>query len=292
MATIAFLGLGAMGSRMARHLVAAGHTVRVWNRTRQKAGPVLEAGATWSETPAIAATNADFVLAMVRDDQASEAVWLDPEKGALAALRPGAIALDCSTLSLPWVATLAATAEGKGVAFLDAPVVGSRPQAEQRQLIFLVGGADTAVASATPLLRAMGTMIHHLGPSGSGALTKLAANVLFGIQVAAMAEIIPMINAHGGTSARIIDALMATPVASPAAKAAAAGMLAEAFAPLFPVEIVAKDFGYATDAAGQTPIITATRAVFQSAIAAGYGEENLTAVIRLYSSGFPPREPV
>lgn len=292
MATIAFLGLGAMGSRMAAHLIAAGHTVRIWNRSPEKAAPLLQAGAEWSETPAKAAAGADSVLAMVRDDIASRAVWLDPITGALSAMTPQATAVECSTLSLPWVKTLAAAATSRGINFLDAPVVGSRPQADQRQLIFLVGGTETTVGKMAPILQTMGSILHHLGPNGSGAITKLAVNALFGIQVAALAEIIPMITAHIDAPARAVEALIATPAASPAAKAAATSMLSQGFPPLFPVEIVEKDFGYAAEAAAQAPMIAATRAVFQRAIAAGFGADNLTGIIRLYAPAASPPEKI
>ena len=127
---IAFLGLGAMGLRMAANLVNAGHSVTVWNRDPAKAAPRAALGAGIAGTPKAAAGGAEIVIAMVRDDEASRRVWLDPETGALGWLGRHAIAVESSTLSVGWVKALAAAAGERGISFLDAPVVGSRPQAE------------------------------------------------------------------------------------------------------------------------------------------------------------------
>ncbi|HVM83088.1 MAG TPA: NAD(P)-dependent oxidoreductase, partial [Candidatus Binatia bacterium] len=184
MSRIAFLGLGAMGSRMAAQLLSADHALVVWNRSPEKTDALRAAGAEGAASPRAAAEGADFVLAMVRDDQASREIWLDRETGALASIRRDAVAIECSTLGLQWVAELSVRCKAGGVAFLDAPLAGSRPQAEQRQLIFFVGGDPEVFARAEPILKAMGAAIHHAGLNGAGALTKLVANALFGIQVA------------------------------------------------------------------------------------------------------------
>ena len=121
MSNIAFLGLGAMGSRMAAHLIKAGHKLTVWNRTPKAAEALLAAGATWAKTPAEAARGADFVIAMVRDDAASRSVWCDPATGALAAMQPGAIAIESSTLSVCWMRELGRLAQACRIGFVEAP---------------------------------------------------------------------------------------------------------------------------------------------------------------------------
>ena len=285
MTNIAFLGLGAMGSRMAARLLTAGHQVTVWNRSPERAEALCAAGARLAPTPRAAVEGAMFVIAMVRDDDASRAVWLDGETGALAAMAPGSVAIETSTLSLDWVRALAAHCADQGRAFLDAPVSGSRPQAEQGSLIFMVGGEAHIVAGATPILSAMGGAVHHAGPAGAGAMVKLAVNSLFGVQVAALAELTEMIRRQGFDPARAVEIVAATPVCSPAAKAAAGAMLANAFAPLFPVELVAKDFAYAQQAAGgdnRVPMMAAAGRLFQQAINQGFGQDNLTGVVRLH----------
>lgn len=288
MSKIAFLGLGAMGGRMAANLIKAGHQLTVWNRDATKAGPLGTLGASIAGSPKAAAAGADVVIAMVRDDDASRRVWLDPDTGALAGMSARAIAIECSTLTVAWARTLASEAQARGIAFLDAPVAGSRPQADAGQLIFMVGGEPSALARVEPVLKRMGGAVLHAGSSGAGATIKLGVNALFGVQVAALAEIFGLMEANGVSIATAAEVIGATPVASPAAKGAAASMLAGAFAPMFPVELVEKDLGYveATAALGGNamPLTQATRSVMRRAIDASFGAENLTGIVRLYKA--------
>jgi len=282
MAKLAFLGLGAMGSRMAARLLEAGHELTVWNRSPDRAAPLADKGARVAATPREAVEGAEIAVAMLRDDEASQAVWLDGSSGALARLAPGALVVESSTVSLAFARDLAARMEQAGRAFIDAPVSGSRPQAEAGQLIYLVGGEADAVARAEPVLRAMGGAVHHVGPAGAGTAAKLAVNALFGIQIAALGELLPALRASGLDLARVVEALGATPVCSPAARVAAGSMLAGAFQPNFPVELVAKDFRYALGLAPTLPVTQAAHGVFQRALDEGLGAEQLTAVVKLY----------
>lgn len=177
MTKIAFLGLGAMGSRMAPHLIAAGHELVVWNRDAVKAAPPVAIGAKSASSPRQAVRDAEFVIAMLRDDEASRRMWFADEDGALAAMTAQATAIECSTLSLRWIGELALQCRARNVPFLDAPLAGSRPQAEARQLIFMAGGETADLRRAEPLLLAMGAALHHVGPTGSGMALKLALNV-------------------------------------------------------------------------------------------------------------------
>jgi 3-hydroxyisobutyrate dehydrogenase-like beta-hydroxyacid dehydrogenase len=138
MTKVTVLGLGAMGSRMAANLLKAGHAVTVWNRSPAKT--LVTAGAQLAASPKAAAQGADFVIAMVRDDDASRDLWLSPETGAFAGLSQGAVAIESSTLTANWARTLGEEAKQRGLTFLEAPVAGSRPQAEAAQLVYFVGG--------------------------------------------------------------------------------------------------------------------------------------------------------
>ena len=284
---IAFLGTGAMGSRMAAKLIDAGHELTVWNRTPGHAAAIVEAGARLAATPRAAVADVDAAISMVRDDAASEAVWLEEDSGALGHLPENAIGVECSTLSLPHIRRLAAAFAAQGRAFLDAPLAGSRPQAEAGQLIFLVGGDAQPLTSARPLFEAMGAAAHHAGAAGSGAVVKLMVNALFGAQTALLAELIGFAARAGADPARAIEILAATPVASPAAKAAAAAMLSGHFAPAFPIDLVAKDFGLVTASAAaieaETPLSAAVGGVFIRAVNAGFGADNITGVAQLYA---------
>lgn len=286
MARVTMLGLGAMGSRMAMSLLRGGHEVTVWNRTRERAASLVAAGARRAETPLQAVTGAEFAISMVRDDEAARTVWLTPESGALAGLAHDTVAIESSTVTPNWVRELDQRCWAAGTAFIDAPVVGSRPQAEAGQLIFLVGGAAEVLARAEPVLQAMGGAIHHAGPIGSGATIKLAINALLGVQIAAIAELIGWLGRSGLDESRAVEIIGATPVASPAGKVAAQGMLSGSFAPLFPVELVRKDLGYlaamAAAVAAEMPIAGATTEVFTQAGRRGYDGEHATAVVQLY----------
>lgn len=282
---IGFLGLGAMGARMAARLCAAGADLVVWNRSPEAAAPLVDAGARRADTPRAAAEGRDLVFSMLRDDAASEAVWRAPEQGALAGLGQGAVAIDCSTVTPAGSRRLAEAAAARGAAALDAPVAGSRPQAEAGALIFLVGGPETALAQARPALEAMGGAVHHAGPSGAGAAAKLLVNALFGAQLAAMAELLGLAARLDLDPARAAEILAATPVCSPAAAAAAQAMLARRFAPAFPIDLVVKDFGLIDEAAAavgaEVPISAAAGAVYRRAAELGWAGENITAVARL-----------
>lgn len=285
MARITILGLGAMGSRMAQRLLAAGHETTVWNRTPHRDGALLAAGAFGAASPRAAVAGAEIAIAMLGDDEASRAAWTDPTDGALAAMAAGAVAIESSTLSPGWVRALAGVAEARDIGFLDAPVVGSRPQAEAGQLIHLVGGEPETLDRVRPILAALGSAVHRMGPVGAGQTTKLVANTLFGVQVAALAEMLALARVAGLDPGALAAALGALPVASPAAKGAMGLILSGADAPLFPVDLVAKDFRYtlaeASQAGFEAPVAAAAEGQFRRAVAAGHGGLNLTAVRRL-----------
>jgi 3-hydroxyisobutyrate dehydrogenase len=199
------------------------------------------------------------------------------------------VAIEMSTLSVSWVKELATKAHERGIKFLDAPMVGSRAQAEARQLIFIAGGEAETLATAGSLLKDLGSAVHHAGPNGTGAALKLAVNALFAVQVAALAELLSLAGEHGASMERAAEIIGATPVASLAAKGAMQSMLAGAFAPMFPVQLAEKDLSYTERLRAAPehllPMARAARAVMQQAIKAGYGEDNLTVVFRLYVSG-------
>lgn len=257
--------------------------MRAYNRSAPAREALAGQGAIECSTPREAADGADVVLSMVRDDAASQEVWCSPEHGALGAMAPGAVAMECSTLSPSGVGTLGEAAAAQGIAVLDAPVVGTRPQAEAGSLVFLVGGEPGALETVRPLLEPMGSAVHHLGPLGRGTAMKLAVNALFGIQVSALAELLGALGRAGIEPARAMEVLGGLAVCSPAAKGTGGLMVAQRYEPLFPVQLIEKDFGYALDLANaRAPLAAAARDVFTRAREAGFGEENLVAVAKLY----------
>ncbi len=284
MTNIAFLGLGAMGSRMAANLLKFDFTVSVWNRSPGPDETLKLLGAAVATTPRAAADGADIVVSMVRDDEASKEIWLDDTTGALGSMKAGAIAMESSTITVDWARELAATVAASGQRFLEAPVAGSRPQAEAGILIYICGGDADTFTEAMPAMQAMGGTQHHVGDAGSGALVKLAVNTLLGIQQAALAEILGMAKRGGIDPAAMANVIIGTPTCSPLAKMAAESMVAKNFAPLFPVNLMEKDLGYVLAAAGGEgmPLAQATHDVFTKAMDVGYGDDNMSGVIQLY----------
>lgn len=279
---IAFLGLGLMGSGMASRLIAAGFDVTVWNRNADKATALGESGARIAATPADAAGDAAIVIAMLADDDVSRQVWTGPD-GALSAMQQGAIAIDSSTLTGPWVEQLAQQAMGHAVRFLEAPVTGSRDQAAQGTLRFLVGGDADTLATARPAFDAMGCAIVHLGPIGSGATVKLANNFLCGVQAASLAEAIALMEKRGLDIEQAVAILLDGAPASPMVKAVSRRMLDRNYAPHFFVPLMAKDLRYAAQAMADVGIVStiaeAARARYVEADQAGESLCDIAAIV-------------
>jgi 3-hydroxyisobutyrate dehydrogenase-like beta-hydroxyacid dehydrogenase len=287
MSTIAFLGLGAMGSRMATRLLQAGHDVQAWNRSPEPLQALAAQGARIAASPRDAANGADFVISMVTDDAAAQAVWLDAEHGAIAGLSKEAIAIESSTVTPAWIAQLAAAVAQTGAQLIDAPVAGSRPQAQAGQLIFMVGGSAQAFECAKAILAAMGSATHHVGPLGQGAHLKLVVNALFAAQVAVLAELMGFMKKAGMDVRAAADVLAGMPVISAAAVGAMRGMLAQDFTPMFPIDLVDKDLGYAVLVAQQAgaalPVTSRVRDQFAAAQVKALGGSHIIAVAQLFN---------
>jgi len=281
---ISMLGLGAMGARMARRLLDAGAELTVYNRTARRTAPLGDAGARVATTPREAVTGAAVVIACVTDDEASRSLWLDEADGALAGLADGAIAIESSTLTPGWVTELGGAMRDAGARFLDAPVLGSRPQAEAGALVHLVGGAPEDVDAAREVLGHVGGALHHVGPVGAGARFKLCANVLFGVQIAALAEALAILDRGGVDASRALEVLGTLPITSAAMKGVGGLIAAERWAPMFPIDLVEKDFRYAIVQAerlgARAPVTRAVREVYEGARADGLGGENIHAVAK------------
>ena len=288
MSKIAFLGTGAMGLRMAQHLLNTNHELIVYNRTSEATSPLLSQGAKLALTPKDAAMNADFVISMVTNNEASKAVWLDSKTGAINGMKKGSIAIECSTLNPDWIKELHYAVAETGAEFLDAPVVGSRPQAEAGELIFLAGGTETTLKKAQPILMTMASAIHHIGDVSSGSTMKLVVNTLFGIQVSALGEVLGVINKAGTFSKeKAIKVLAELPTTSPAMKGIAGLIASENTKPLFPIHLVEKDFNYMLDIANlldaDAPSTKVTHEMFKKAIDSGYGMDNISGISQLYN---------
>ena len=208
---IAFLGLGIMGRGMAQNLLTKDFPLTVFNRNSEKAKPFATEGATVAKSPHEAAENADFIISMVADDNASRGLWLG-ENGALAGAKPGTICIECSTVSVGWIHELAVAAQNQKCELLDAPVTGSKNQAASGELNFLVGGDSATLEKVRPIFSAMGKSVSLLGPNGSGAMIKLINNFVCGVQIASLAEAVAMIERSGLDRAPALDVFEAIAV--------------------------------------------------------------------------------
>lgn len=276
---VAVVGLGAMGSRLAANLLAAGHPVVVANRTGSAADDLVAAGARAAASPREAAACVDVVLVAVRDDQASRAVWTDADGGILAGPPVDGVVVECSTLSPDWARELALLA---GTRFIEAPMIGSRPQADARALVHLVGGAPHILDEVRDVLAVSAARIEHCGDVGSAATLKLVVNALLATQVATVAELLGVAARAGLAPAATLELLASLPVTSPAAARAGGSMLRGAFAPNFTVDLVAKDLTYLTRLDGETPMSGRALDGFRRLAADGHGHDDLTAIARLF----------
>ena len=282
---IAFLGLGIMGSGMARRLLTNGFPLTVFNRNAEKSKPFAAQGAQVARSPREAAAQAKVIISMLADDNASRTLWLGGT-GALAAATIGTVCVECSTVTVNWVRELSTVASGRGCEFLDAPVTGSKTQAAAGELNFLVGGDAAALEKVRPVLAAMSKAIVHLGPTGSGSLLKLINNFVCGVQVASLAEAVAMIERSGLDRAKALEILANGAPGSPLVKAVSVRMTTPDFTPNFLLRLMAKDLGYAIQEGGKLSLdlTTATAALkyFQRAIAAGHGEKDIAAVVESF----------
>ena len=217
MAKIAFLGLGLMGSGMANCLLDAGNEVSVWNRSPNKAEPLVAKGARRAASPADAAANAEAIFSMVADDAASERVWL-AEDGALSTAPAGALAIECSTVSHNHTGRLAAVAAAQGCVYLDCPVNGPPSAAASGDLVLLVGADKSDLEQARPLLDVISSSVLHFGSVGTGTAFKLINNLLGAVHVASIAEAVHLAHKLDLDPETLIAAVESGPCASPHVK--------------------------------------------------------------------------
>ena len=287
MSTVAFIGLGAMGSRMALNLQAAGHKLRVFNRDRSKTKPYAEKGAEVADSPASAARGAEFVVSIVSDDAATREVMLGAT-GVVGAAEAGIVIIDSSTNTPAMAREVAKAAAAKGCSYLDAPVSGSILQAQGKELVFMVGGDAGAFERAQPLFQAMGRMARHMGAPGAGATIKLVNNMLTAAAAAALAEAAQIVEAAGLDPAAALEILGEGAAGSRVLKAKLPKMLKRDFAPQFQLELMDKDLRYFLSLAQEldrpTPIASLVRSQYHAARRAALGKLDSCAVF-LQASG-------
>jgi 3-hydroxyisobutyrate dehydrogenase-like beta-hydroxyacid dehydrogenase len=287
MARLAFLGLGQMGAPMAARLVGAGHALTVWNRHPSKAAPLVAQGARLAPTPAEACRGAEAVFTMLADPDALESLLFGsttsgtaPGDALVAALAPGTALLEMSTVGPAAVQQVAARLPA-GVTFLDAPVLGSVPQATEGTLKIFVGGARADFERWHAVLSALGTPLH-VGPLGAGAATKLVANSTLGALMTALGEALALADSLGLDLHTTLDVLADSPIGI-TARSKRDHVESGTYPPRFKLGHASKDLRLVTEAAAQVgyelPLASAARAWFDGALAAGLGDLDYSAVI-------------
>ena len=214
MPRVGFIGLGRMGHGMAGRYLDAGFAVALWNRSKAKADDLIARGAHWATSPAAAAAEADAVVTMVADDEASRAVWLGKD-GAAAAMKSGTLAIECSTVSHRHALDMARALRGRGLIYIDCPVTGLPDAAAAGKLTLLVGADAADLDKARPFLDPLSTTIRHFGDVGSGTVYKLINNLMGAIQIAGIAEGLAIAEQAGLDMKLVLEAVETGVAASP-----------------------------------------------------------------------------
>ncbi len=280
---VTMLGLGIMGGGAAHNLLKNKFDLTVWNRTAAKAQPLLAEGAKWANTPREAVADADVVISFVADDAAAAATW-DGPNGALAGMKPNAIAVECGTMSLDRTRAMAKAAAERGVRFMDAPVTGSKVAAANGQLALLVGADEATLAEAKPVLQSISSTILHIGPVGSGALYKLINNMVAASHLVVLAEGLRMAEKGGLNMKMIGEAIPTGPFASRIVMMKLQNALTHDHSDVhFELQWMLKDINYALQAAEELgislPMMGLTQKHFAQAAAAGMAELDTSAVV-------------
>ncbi len=285
MKKVGFIGLGVMGVAMASNLLRKGFEVAVYNRTSGKAEALLALGAKQLVTPAAVAEASDVVITMISNDAAIREVYFGVN-GILASARSGLIIIDSSTISPTLAKELASEAETRGAAFLDAPVTGSKPAAEGGTLVFMVGGSADKLTEVEDILLAMGRKIIPMGPSGSGSTAKLAHNTIVGINVAALAEGMAIAASGGIDGHSFLELVQSGGAASKAAEMKGPKLLAADYDVQFSLELMLKDLRLSSTLSDSlnvpTPLLEATKSLFQVGDALGLGTLDMSSVGQAY----------
>ncbi len=284
---IGFIGLGIMGGRMAANLQKKGHELVVYNRTRQKADPLVAAGAVWAPTPADVAKQVTIIFTMLSKPDAVAETALIGKCGFLNQLVDNSLWIDCSTVNPSFSKLMANESKLRKVRFLDAPVAGSKGPAEQGHLLFFVGGEKADVDEARPLLEAMGKAVHHVGGHGMGTSMKMVNNLMLAQAMAAFSEAVVLGEALGIPRGMLFDMLLNSPVAAPFLSFKRGKLESGNYDPEFPLQWMHKDMQLALETAYEAgvaaPVSGVVKEMYALAVQRGLGERDFSAVHKILS---------
>jgi 3-hydroxyisobutyrate dehydrogenase len=282
---VAFLGLGIMGAPMAANLVRAGYEVIVWNRTPRTAERFAgEYDVRHASTPAEAAGASDVTITMVPDGPEVEAV-LFGERGAASGMRRGSLVIDMSTIAPKVSVAVGERLRAEGIGFVDAPVTGSRPKAEDATLTIMAGGSEEDFKHARPVLEAMGKLIVHVGPQGHGSMVKILNNTTAAVNALAVAEALVAAKAAGVDPDKLREVMAAGSGGSAMLDLKAGPMLEHDFEPLFKLAHMLKDVRHCLTEAerlgARMELGKTAESAYTRADRKGLGEQDFAAVVEV-----------
>ena len=281
---VAFIGMGTMGAAMAANILKAGYAVRVHNRTRKKEGPVARQGAERAESPAQAAKKADIIITCVSDTPDVEAVILGPE-GVIHGARAGAVVVDMSTISPAATRGIAAALEEKGIKMVDGPVSGGSEGAEKGTLTIMLGGDPEDIETIRPVLETMGKTITHVGPIGSGQLTKAINQIIIAGTYLGVAEGMALGLKAGLDMDKVVAAVGGGAAASWVLANRSANMVQNTYPLGFRSRLHRKDLGIALEAAKEMgvflPVAALVEQMENGLMAQGLGDEDMSVLARV-----------
>ncbi|HVC86261.1 MAG TPA: NAD(P)-dependent oxidoreductase [Gaiellaceae bacterium] len=260
MAEVGYVGLGVMGGGVAKRLLDAGHRVTGWNRTKEKAQWLIDAGMKWGETPREVAEQSEIVFTMVTNTVAVRAVTEGPD-GLLAGLAPGKVYIDMSTASPDNSRALAARVAELGADMLDAPVSGSVITLEQGKLSVMVGGDEAVAERVRPVLEAIGPKVIHVGPNGAAVTMKIATNLSLAVQMLAFSEGVLLAEKSGITREKAVEVLLASVISSPMIAYRGPFVLEQPEEAWFDVNMMQKDMNLALELGRAVDVPLPTTAV-------------------------------
>ncbi len=270
MAKLGFIGLGVMGSRMAKRLMDAGHSVIGTNRTKLKAAPLIKAGMAWGDTPRAVAQSAEIIFSMVTNTAALQAIAEGPD-GLLAGLGPGKVYVDMSTVSPAFSKELAKKVAEYGAAMLDAPVSGSVLTLEEGKLTIMVGGEEAVFEKVKPILLAIGQKAIHVGANGLAVSMKIATNLSLAVQMLAFSEAVLLAEKSGIKREVAVEVLLNSVIASPMVKYRGPFVLKMPDEAWFNVNMMQKDMNLALEMGQQLDVPLPTTAVTNEMLTAARG---------------------
>ncbi len=281
---IGFIGLGIMGSRMAMHLLDAGHDLTIHNRSKAKADELIAKGAKWVDKPSDISIDNEVIISMLAHPEAVRSVAIG-ENGFLSTAKAGTVWMDCSTVNPSFSKEMALVAAANDINFLDAPVAGSKNQAAAAQLVFFVGGPADAFTTVEPLMASMGKKSVHVGDHGMGSSLKIVVNQQLATSMAAFSEGMALGKALGLTEETLLNVLIGGPVVPPYLAFKREKIENDAFEEVeFPLQWIEKDLQMAAQTAYETnipmPVTGSAQELYRMAKRAGRAEWDFSAIYK------------